>query len=54
MPTTLELAGITPPPQVEFHSLLPLLRGKQTESNYPAIYVPTCSFSARSGWMVGN
>jgi choline-sulfatase len=38
MPTTLQLAGVTQPPQVEFHSLLPLLRGQQTAGNYPAIY----------------
>lgn len=38
MPTTLELAGIAAPAQVEFHSLLPLLRGEQTLTNYPAIY----------------
>jgi arylsulfatase A-like enzyme len=38
MPTTLELAGIRQPPQVEFHSLLPLLRGQPTAGNYPAIY----------------
>lgn len=36
--TTLELAGVAKPPQVEFHSLLPLLRGERTVSNYPAIY----------------
>jgi len=38
MPTTLELAGIQQPTQVDFHSLLPLLRGKQAAGNYPAIY----------------
>src|SRR5262249_9424703 len=38
MPTALELAGVTKPQQVEFHSLLPLLSGKKTASNYPAIY----------------
>jgi choline-sulfatase len=38
MPTTLELAGASPPPQVEFHSLLPLIRGTRTESYYPAVY----------------
>src|SRR5262245_856928 len=38
MPTTLELAGITKPREVEFHTLLPLLRGQQTASNYPAVY----------------
>src|SRR5262245_15428120 len=38
MPTTLELAGIARPRQVEFHSLLPLLRGEQTASSYPAVY----------------
>lgn len=38
MPTTLELAGVAKPAHVEFHSLLPLLRGEQTTSNYPAVY----------------
>ncbi len=38
MPTTLELAGVKQPPQVEFRSLLPLMAGKQTQSSYPAIY----------------
>jgi choline-sulfatase len=38
MPTTLELAGLAAPAQVEFHSLLPLLRGEHTITNYPAIY----------------
>jgi len=38
MPTALELAGVRPPEQVEFHSLLPLLRGERTESYYPAVY----------------
>jgi arylsulfatase A-like enzyme len=38
MPTALELAGVAKPPQVEFHSLLPLVRSQQTSSNYPAIY----------------
>ena len=38
MPTTLELAGVEKPEHVEFNSLLPLLRGKQEESNYPSVY----------------
>ncbi|MCA8997630.1 MAG: sulfatase-like hydrolase/transferase [Planctomycetaceae bacterium] len=38
MPTTLELAGVEKPDHVEFHSLLPLLRGEQTEGSYDAIY----------------
>lgn len=38
MPTTLEIAGVVQPPQVEFHSLLPLLRVQQMAGNYPAIY----------------
>jgi choline-sulfatase len=38
MPTTLALAGVKQPPQVDFRSLLPLVGGKQTQSNYPAIY----------------
>ncbi len=37
MPTTLELARIDKPDHVEFKSLLPLLRGDQTE-HYGAIY----------------
>ncbi len=37
MPTTLELAGAPIPPQVEFHSLLPLIEGR-SGSSYPAIY----------------
>jgi choline-sulfatase len=38
MPTTLELAGVPKPAQVEFHSLLPMLRGEQSATNYPAVY----------------
>jgi len=38
MPTTLELAGVEKPDHVEFHSLLPMLRGEQSESPYDAIY----------------
>jgi choline-sulfatase len=38
MPTALELAGVAKPEQVEFHSLLPLVRGERTESYHPAIY----------------
>lgn len=38
MPTSLELAGVEKPDHVEFHSLLPLLSGEQTETNYPALY----------------
>ncbi|MEC9095292.1 MAG: sulfatase-like hydrolase/transferase [Planctomycetota bacterium] len=38
MPTTLELAGVEKPEHVEFNSLLPLLSGRQKESNYPAVY----------------
>jgi arylsulfatase A-like enzyme len=37
MPTTLQLAGAPIPPQVEFHSLLPLIEGR-SRSLYPAIY----------------
>ena len=36
MATVLDLAGVPPPPNVEFHSVLPLLRG--AASPYPAIY----------------
>ena len=38
MPTALELAGVAPGPEVYFHSLLPIVRGEQKVSNYPAIY----------------
>lgn len=37
MPTTLELAGIKKPEQVQFKSLLPLIKGKDSE-HYEAIY----------------
>ena len=37
MPTTLELAGVTPPQHVDFHSLLPQIQGTGT-SPYDAIY----------------
>ncbi len=38
VPTTLELAGVEKPEHVEFHSLLPLLRGETKSSSYDAIY----------------
>lgn len=38
MPTTLELAGIEKPEQVDFNSLLPLAMGKVNVSNYPVVY----------------
>ena len=38
MATTLDLAGVEKPEYIEFNSLLPLAKGKQTESNYDAIY----------------
>jgi arylsulfatase A-like enzyme len=38
MPTTLELAGVAKPAEVDFHSLLPLIEGKADQSQYPAIY----------------
>jgi arylsulfatase A-like enzyme len=38
MPTTLALAGATPPAHVFFQNLLPLLRGETTASKYEAIY----------------
>ena len=38
MPTTLELAGVPKPKHVEFHSLLPLLRGQTNTSVYDAVY----------------
>jgi arylsulfatase A-like enzyme len=37
MPTALELAGKPIPQQVQFKSLLPLIRGERTEQ-YPSIY----------------
>jgi arylsulfatase A-like enzyme len=37
MPTTLELAGVKKPSQVQFKSLMPLINGK-TDSGYDAIY----------------
>jgi arylsulfatase A-like enzyme len=37
MPTTLELAGVKQPEHVEFHSLMPLVRGEAVEP-YDAIY----------------
>jgi choline-sulfatase len=37
MPTTLELAGVEKPDHVEFHSLLPLVRGEDS-APYDAIY----------------
>lgn len=38
MPTVLDLAGVSKPEHVEFHSVLPLVEKKQTNSNYSAIY----------------
>lgn len=38
MPTTLELAGIRHPDHVDFHSLMPLLRGETSASAYGAVY----------------
>ena len=38
MATTLDLAGIPKPATTEFNSLLPLIRGETTKSNYPSIY----------------
>lgn len=37
MPTTLEMAGVKKPSQVEFHSLLPVLDGRR-QANYDYIY----------------
>lgn len=37
VPTTLELAGVEVPDQVQYRSLLPLIRGERVQ-NYPAIY----------------
>ena len=38
MPTTLELAGVDKPDHVQFHSLMPLVRGERTVHAYDAIY----------------
>lgn len=38
MATSLELAGVTKPEQVEFHSLLPLLRGERSPAARESIY----------------
>ena len=38
MATALDIAGVEKPAYVEFNSLLPLAKGKQTKSNYDAIY----------------
>ncbi len=38
MPTTLELAGVPVPEHVDFHSLLPLLRGETDTHAYESIY----------------
>jgi len=38
MATALDLAGAPKPEQVEFHSLLPLLRGEESPDGRPAIY----------------
>ena len=37
-PTTLELAGAKPADKVEFHSLLPMLKGKSKKHAYDAIH----------------
>ncbi|MGB0581042.1 MAG: sulfatase-like hydrolase/transferase [Limisphaerales bacterium] len=38
MPTSLELAGVKKPKQVEFHSLMPMLTGKQEKSHLKSVY----------------
>ncbi len=38
MPTTLELARVKKPDHVEFHSLMPLLKGKQKQSHLNGVY----------------
>lgn len=38
MPTTLELSGQAPPEQVDYHSLLPLVKGETKDSAYDAVY----------------
>ena len=38
MPTTLDLAGVAKPDHVDFHSLMPLLRGETSASAYGSIY----------------
>ena len=53
MPTTLALAGITPPEHIFFHSLLPLINGERTQSYYPSIYgayLDRQRAMTRAGW----
>jgi choline-sulfatase len=38
MPTTLEMAEVEKPEHVQFHSLVPLLRGETKEHAYDAVY----------------
>ncbi len=38
MATALDIAGIEKPEYIEFNSLLPLSKGKQQKSHYPAVY----------------
>jgi arylsulfatase A-like enzyme len=45
MATSLELAGVEKPKEVDFNSLLPLATGKTNKSEYDAIY--GCYFSAQ-------
>ncbi len=38
MASALDISGLEKPQYVDFNSLMPFVRGEQTESNYPAIY----------------
>jgi arylsulfatase A-like enzyme len=38
MPTALEIAGAHTPDHVQFHSLIPQLKGNQNSGNYPSVY----------------
>ena len=54
MPTTLDLAGVAKPDHVDFHSLMPLLRGETSASAYGSIYGLIWSSSDRSPWKATN
>ena len=38
MASSLDLAGVQKPDYIQFNSLMPLVKGKQKKTNYPAIY----------------
>jgi choline-sulfatase len=53
MPTTLELAGVPKPSHVDFHSLLPLLRGESSPARREDIYAAYVDFQRaviHEGW----